>query len=304
MLYRTLGKTGLSVSIIGFGGSPLGSVFRPVDPGEAIRTVRSAIDEGVNFFDTSPFYGLTRAETVLGMALEGVHRDRFYLATKLGRYNENEFDFSAERVTRSVDESLKRLKVDADLNKIVEETILALRKVQASGKARFVGIAGYPLKIFPYVLSRAEVDCVLTYCHHLLNNTSLSTLFSTLAGYGVGIINAAALSMGLLTNEGPPAWHPAPHEIRCTYKRAAEFCRERGGDIAELALEFAFMQPSFSTTLVGMASVDELKRNLKVIGTALEPALLVDVMQILAPIRNKTWSTPGQLVTDEDYPVE
>src|SRR5438270_11969693 len=112
MIYRTLGRTGFSVSVLGFGGSPLGSVFRPVEPNEAVRTVRSAIDEGVNFFDTSPFYGLTTAETMLGRALDGVRRDRFYLATKVGRYNEREFDFSVERVTRSVDESLKRLKVE------------------------------------------------------------------------------------------------------------------------------------------------------------------------------------------------
>jgi L-galactose dehydrogenase len=316
MLYRTLGKTGLSVSILGFGGSPLGNVFRPVEPGEAIRTVRSAIDEGINFFDPSPFYGLTRAESVLGMALDGVRRDRFCLATKVGRYGEKEFDFSAERATRSLDESLKRLKVDyvdliqchdieyADLNQIVDETIPALRNIQASGKARFIGITGYPLKVFPYVLGRAEVDCVLTYCHYSLNNTSLRTLFFTLAGHAVGIINAAALSMGLLTNEGPPAWHPAPHEIWSVCKRAAEFCRERGKDIAELALAFAVSEPSICTTLVGMASLDELNRNLKVVDTPPDAGLLGEVQQILAPIRNKTWSTPGQSVIDEDYPVE
>src|SRR4051812_25382556 len=112
MIYRTLGRTGLKVSVLGFGGSPLSSVFRPVQPSEAVRTVRLAIDEGINFFDTSPFYGLTTAESVLGKALDGVPRDRFYLATKVGRYDEREFDFSAGRVTRSVDESLKRLNVE------------------------------------------------------------------------------------------------------------------------------------------------------------------------------------------------
>jgi aryl-alcohol dehydrogenase-like predicted oxidoreductase len=144
------------------------------------------------------------------------------------------------------------------------------------------------------------VDCVLTYCHYSLNNTSLRTLFSTLAGSGVGIINAAALSMGLLTNEGPPAWHPAPHEIWSVCKRAVEFCRKRGKDIAELALQFAFTEPSICTTLVGMASVDELKRNLNIVGMPPDPRLLAEVQEILAPIRNKTWSTPGQLVTDDD----
>jgi L-galactose dehydrogenase len=316
MIYRTLGKTGLSVSILGFGGSPLGSVFRPIDPAEAVRTVRASIDEGINFFDTSPFYGLTAAETVLGKALDGVRRDRFYLATKVGRYNEREFDFSAERVTRSVDESLKRLRVEyvdliqchdieyTKLDQIVDETLPALRKLQANGKARFIGITAYPLKVFEYVLSRTAVDCVLTYCHYSLNNTSLRRLLPLLVRNGTGIINAAALSMGLLTDQGPPAWHPAPLEIKLTCKQAAEFCRTRGKNIAELALEFALMQPEICTTLVGMATVDELKHNLKALVTLPDTALVREVQQMLAPIRNKTWSSPGQLVTDEDYPVE
>ncbi|MGI9072616.1 MAG: aldo/keto reductase [Bryobacteraceae bacterium] len=113
----------------------------------------------------------------------------------------------------------------ADLNKIVDETIPGLREIQARGKARFIGIRGYPLKILPYVMSRVEVDCVLTYCHYSLNNTAMRTLVSVLRERGTGIINATALSMGLLTNQAPPAWHPAPYEIRSACKRAAKFCR-------------------------------------------------------------------------------
>src|SRR5712691_1255098 len=112
MEYRPLGKTGLQVSTLGFGASPLGSVFRPIDEVEGIRTVHTALDLGINFIDVSPFYGLTRAEAVLGKALATIPRDRYYLATKIGRYGQNEFDFSAPRVTASVDESLRRLGVD------------------------------------------------------------------------------------------------------------------------------------------------------------------------------------------------
>src|SRR5437870_13807368 len=112
MQLRTLGKTGLEVSKLGFGGSSLGAVFRSVDQTDATRAVRTALDLGINFFDTSPFYGSTRAESVLGKALEGVPRDDYALATKVGRYGETEFDFSAARVNRSLDESLARLGVD------------------------------------------------------------------------------------------------------------------------------------------------------------------------------------------------
>jgi L-galactose dehydrogenase len=100
--YRVLGSTGLRVSALGFGASPLGGgVFGPVDESEAIQSVHAALDVGINIIDVSPFYGYTRAETVLGKALKGIPRDRYYLGTKVGRYGDNEFDFSAERVVRS-----------------------------------------------------------------------------------------------------------------------------------------------------------------------------------------------------------
>src|SRR5947209_20194117 len=103
MIYRPLGQTGLQVSALSYGASPLGSVFRPIDEAEGIRTVHAAVDLGINFIDVSPYYGLTKAETVLGKALAALPRDRYLLATKVGRYGAEEFDFSAARVTASVE---------------------------------------------------------------------------------------------------------------------------------------------------------------------------------------------------------
>src|SRR5437660_9103893 len=111
MVYRTLGKTDLSVSQIGFGASPLGDVFGQTDFAEGIRAVRRALDLGINFFDVSPFYGSTLAEERLGKALAGV-RGRAVLATKCGRYGHDCFDFSSVRIKRSVEESLSRLQTD------------------------------------------------------------------------------------------------------------------------------------------------------------------------------------------------
>src|SRR5689334_15695633 len=241
MNYRMLGNTGLRVSILSYGASPLGSVFRDVDETEGIRTVHTAIDLGINFIDVSPFYGLTKAETVLGKALKSIPRDRYILATKVGRYGmeQKDFDFSAARVIRSVDESLKRLKVDyvdviqchdiefGSLQQVVEETLPALHKVREQGKARFIGVTGLPLKIFTAVLDQSGVDTLLSYCHYGLSDTSLAHLIPDLRNEGVGIIHASALGMGLLTRRGTPDWHPASNEIKSYCAQAAAYCESR-----------------------------------------------------------------------------
>ena len=112
MQFRPLGRTGLQLSALSFGASSLGQEFRPVDFNEALRSVHVALDLGMNFIDTSPFYGRGMSECLLGVALRGVPRDRYYLGTKLGRYGPAHFDFSAHRVVESVDVSLQRLGVD------------------------------------------------------------------------------------------------------------------------------------------------------------------------------------------------
>ena len=76
------------------------------------KAVGIALDAGINLFDTSPLYGATKSEIVLGNALRSHPRDSYYLSTKCGRYGNDDFDFSPTRVTRSVDESLQRLQTD------------------------------------------------------------------------------------------------------------------------------------------------------------------------------------------------
>jgi L-galactose dehydrogenase len=303
MLYRPLGTTDMKVSILSFGASPLGSVFRPVAEEEGIRALHAALDLGVNFIDVSPFYGLTKAETVLGKALRGIDRKRYYLATKVGRYGHemNDFDFSAARVTRSVDESLARLGVDCvdiiqchdiefgDIQQVIHETLPALRKIVAGGKARYVGITGLPLKVFRAVIDHAKVDTILSYCHYSINDTALESLIPYLQEKRVGIINASPLSMGLLSNREPPVWHPAPADIRAACAKAAAFCHAQGADIAKLAVQFALADTRIATTLVGTASSENIINNVRWAGEPMDTRLLAEVQKILAPIHNKTW---------------
>src|SRR5690625_1727884 len=102
MEYRELGQTGLSVSALSYGASSLGSVFRDIDENEGIKTVKTAVDQGINYIDVSPYYGLTKAETVLGKALKSIPRDQYILSTKAGRMSEHEFDFSNEQIIQSL----------------------------------------------------------------------------------------------------------------------------------------------------------------------------------------------------------
>ncbi len=310
MEYRTLGKTGLRVSALSLGTSPFGGVFGEVEFEACKRCLDTALDWGINFIDCSPFYGLTKAETMLGRTLRGVAREKYWLATKVGRTGEADFDFSAARVTRSVDESLARLGVDfldiiqchdiefGDLNQIVEETLPALREVVKSGKARFVGITGLPLRVFRDVIARAEVDTILSYCHFCLSDTTLETLIPTLQSREIGVISAAPLAMGLLTRGGAPGWHPAPESIRDACRHAAQVCAQRGTSIERLAVQFALNDPDIATTLVGSSRSEEIEQNARWAQEPLDEELLSEVEAVFAPIKNQTWPS-GRAENDD-----
>src|SRR5438477_12299305 len=183
MQTRALGNTGLHVPILSFGASSLGQEFRNVTLDEALQSVRVALDCGLNFIDTSPFYGRGMSEVLLGVALKGVPRDSYTICTKLGRYDLPHFDFSARRVAESVDVSLHRLGCGhldivlchdiefVPMQQIVDVTLPALRKAQQAGKVRYVGFSGYPQKIFKFICDQAEVDCALSYNQYTLQNT-------------------------------------------------------------------------------------------------------------------------------------
>lgn len=303
MEYRTLGKTGLKVSKLAFGGSSLGSVFRSVAEKDGIRAVHTALDHGINLLDTAPYYGATKAETVLGKALKGVPRDRYLLATKVARFGPElgDFDFSAARVFSSIEESLQRLGVDhvdfiqvhdmefGNIDRIVTETIPALREAQRQGKARFVGITCLPVRLFREVMDRIDVDQIQSYCHYCLNDTALADILPYLGEKQVGIFNSAPLAMRLLTREGPPSWHPAPADVTAKCAEAAAFCSSQGADLAKLALQFSVANPDIHTTVVGTASPERILENIRQIDDPLDPALLSKVQEILRPIHNVTW---------------
>ncbi|MDQ0878561.1 L-galactose dehydrogenase [Paenibacillus sp. V4I3] len=313
MKYRKLGKTGLDVSVLSFGASSLGSVFRETNEEESIRTVHTAIDMGINLIDVSPFYGLTKAETVLGKAIAQLDRDRFILTTKAGRYGSEAFDFSRQRILESVDESLQRLRTDyidilylhdmefVPFNEILEGAFPALDELKQSGKIRYFGVSGLPVSIFEKALAHKELDSVLSYCHYSLNDTSLLDLVPLLEQHGVGLVNASPLSMGLLSTRPAAEWHPASGEIQRLCKQAAAHCASKGTDIAKLAVQYATANERIPTTLVSTANPDNIRKNIAWTDEPMDIELLHEVLEILTPIHNKSWISGRPEYNEKTY---
>jgi L-galactose dehydrogenase len=301
MRYRKLGRTDLELSVLGFGASPLGDVFSVTDPVESNLAVHYAIERGINFFDVSPYYGVTLAEQRLGVALAGV-RHKVILATKCGRYGADDFDFSARKVVAGVCDSLVRLKTDyidllqvhdvefGDVDQIVNETLPALRALQQQGKARYIGITGYSLRTLVSIAKSAPVDSILSYCRYNLMVCDMDTILTPLVNeLSIGLINASPLHMGILSPCGVPAWHPAPDAVRAAGRRANEICKAHGLPLTEVALRFCLAHPTVAATLVGMSTVNQVEENLRALEPGDDAGVIEEILAALGPNFNYVW---------------
>jgi aryl-alcohol dehydrogenase-like predicted oxidoreductase len=295
---RKLGNTDLELPIISYGASSLGQEFRRVTIDEALQSCRVALELGMNFIDTSPFYGRGMSEVLLGQVLRDLPREDFILGTKLGRYDLEHFDFSAKRVAESIDVSLHRMGVDhldiilchdiefVEMQKIVDETIPAIQKIRDQGKVRYIGFSGYPMKVFPFIIDQIDVDVVLSYNNYHLQNTRFADLFPYLKEKGVGIMNAGPFCARLLTNAALPEWHKEPQEVRDACKNAAELCENRGVDIAQLAVQYCVAHEDISTTVAGSANPQNVRNWAKWAETPIDEELLGEVLAIIEPIKD------------------
>ena len=295
---RTLGNTGLDVSVLSFGASSLGAEFRKIDLNEAIKSVHVALDHGMNLIDSSPYYGRGLSESLLGFALDGIPRDSYYLCTKLGRYAPTHFDYSAMRVRESIDISLERMRTDhldiilchdiefVDMKQIWEETIPELQKIKQEGKIKHIGVSGYPMKIFREAAANSEIDIILSYNHYTLQNTMLLDIVDEMKSQGIGVMNAAPFSARLLTNAPLPVWHKATDEVREVCKKAADHCTAAGVDIAQLALQFSVANPEMTTCITGSANPNRVAQWCEWLEKPLDEQLVNEVQDILKPIHN------------------
>ena len=313
MIYNEIGKTGMRVSNLSFGASSLGGVFQSIREEEGIKAVFTAVENGINFIDVSPYYGHYKAETVLGKALKDIDREKYYLSTKVGRYGQdgvNTWDYSAKRVTDSVYESMERLNIDyidlinvhdiefqgdreGGLQKIVDETLPALVELRKKGVVKHVGITDLQPENLKWVIEHAEegtVESVLCFCHYCLNDEMLLDYLDFFEAHNVGVINASPLSMGLLSQRGAPDWHPAPQSLKDACAKAAAYCQEKGYPIEKLAMQYSTsLNPRIATTLFSSANPQNVLKNIGFVDEPMDEQLVKEVQEIIGDQMRVRW---------------
>ncbi|MBQ5377733.1 MAG: aldo/keto reductase [Prevotella sp.] len=308
MVYNEIGKTGMRVSNLGFGASSLGGVFHSIREEEGIQAVFTAVENGINFIDVSPYYGHLKAETVLGKALKDIPRDKYYLSTKVGRYGKdgvNTWDYSAKRATESVYESMERLHVDyidlinvhdvefADLQQVVDETLPALVELRKKGIVRHVGITDLQPENLHWVIEHSPegtVESILNFCHYSLNDDMLLDYLDFFEEKGIGVINASPFSMGLLSQRGTPDWHPAPAALKEACAKAAAYCQEKGYPIEKLAIQFSTsLNPRIATTLFSSANPQNVLKNIDYVNQPMDEQLVKEVRAIIGDQMRVRW---------------
>jgi len=313
MVYNEIGTTGLRVSNLGFGASSLGGVFHSLREEEGMEAVFTAVDNGINFIDVSPYYGHLKAEMVLGKALRQIKRDRYVLSTKVGRYGKdgvNTWDYSAERARSSVYESMERLGVDyidiinvhdvefqgdlpGGLQKIVDETLPALVALKHEGVVGHVGITDLQPENLKWLVEHTEegtIESILNFCHYSLNDTLLADYLDFFEAHHVGVVNASPLSMGLLSERGAPDWHPASEDLKKACARAAQYCKEQGYPIEKLAIQFSTsLNPRIATTLFSSTNPKNVLKNIGYVNDPIDMELVAKVQEIIGDQMFSRW---------------
>ncbi|MFC1430309.1 aldo/keto reductase [Streptacidiphilus sp. N1-3] len=289
----TLGRSGVSVTELGLGTGPLGNLFTAVPDEQATACVDTAWDSGVRYFDTAPHYGIGLAERRLGAALRQRPRAEFTLSTKVGRLLEpvaevtgddlaNGFavpathrrvwDFSADGVRRSIEDSLTRLGLeridiaylhDPDDHgpQALAEAYPALEKLRAEGVLGAIGAGMNQSALLTRFVRETDVDVVLLAGRYtLLDQGGLADLLPEAQRRGTGVVIGGAFNSGLLADPRPGAtfeYSPASAELLDRALRIKAVCERHGVPLRAAALRFPLDHPAVRSVLVGARSAAE-----------------------------------------------
>jgi L-galactose dehydrogenase len=297
------GQDGVSVSAVSFGTAPLGDMFGTADEQRAHETVGRALDAGITFFDSSPYYGNGLAEQRLGEALAR-HRDQVLIGTKAGRYGFDDFDFSPSRIRTSLEESLRLLRTDyvdvlqlhdiefVQLEGVLTDAHAELVALREEGKCRFIGMSGYPMATLRRAITETELDVVLSYAHNTLLDQCLQDRLLPVADErGVRVINAAAVALGLLTpgTIRMGTEHPAGPPIRAAAEAVRAVCAEHGVNVSFPANQYAIQRSGCATTLIGTVNPAFLDSAVAAVDAPIDEELLARVLAAAAPVSRLDW---------------
>lgn len=312
---RALGRAGLTVTELGFGASVIASKDRIVTPEEAIATVEAAWDGGVRYFDTAPHYGLGVSERRLGAALAGHPRDEYVLSTKVGRLlvpNPNptgqdkryivpddlmrQYDFSADGVRRSLDESLVRLGLDrVDIvyvhdphdhaDQAISDAIPALCRLRDEGVVRAIGLGIGNVVITRRVIAETDVDVIMLPERWTLLDRSGAPILADCAERGVAVVSAAPFNSGLLARPEPAASATVDNRTVTageldTARALAVACVAAGTTLPAAAIQFALRRPEIGAVVVGLRNVEQVRAAVRNVAAQLPSALWPELDRI------------------------
>lgn len=273
---RRLGLTHMSVTTMSLGGAGLGGIFSQVAETDGVAAVEKGLELGINWLDTSPKYG--QAEQRMGIALKGVPRDSYYLSSKVGTHPSLGLNYSADAAYWTVENSLKVLGVDYldvclihepephHLDQALGEkgALEALLDLKRQGVIKQIGIGVQDHNLIRRMIETGELNVALTVNDYtLLRQTVIEGVCKDARKHGVGVVNGAALAMGLLSGRDPLSvgtakWTPPKNEVDAALK-VHEWCKARGISVLGLALQFSLRQDQVDCTLIGPATAAEVQ---------------------------------------------
>jgi D-threo-aldose 1-dehydrogenase len=299
-----LGQTGLTVTRLGFGGASIGGLFAPVANDDAIATLRHAWDLGIRYFDTAPLYGYGASERRVGAALRDEPRDVFVLSTKVGRLVRDPsaigpadeidrqrlgdvddafyvrsgperlvFDYSADGVRRSLEESLERLGLDRiDIALIhdpddhwraaIDEAYPALARLREQGVIRAVGAGMNQAEMLARFARETDIDVVLVAGRYtILDQGALDELLPACDARGVAVLVGGVMNSGVLANPGGESrfnYEPAPPDVVARAQRIAEVCDRHGVPLRAAAVQFPLAHAAVTSLVTGVRSAAHL----------------------------------------------
>ncbi len=287
-----LGRTGVRVSEMVFGGAPIGGLFAPVSEDQAAAALAAAWAAGIRAFDTAPHYGVGLSEQRMGMFLAGRPRDGFALSTKVGRrlvpaagdvegvdgfYGTPRLarvrDYSRDGVLATLEDSMRRLgtnRIDVvfihDPDDHAEEALdgayVALDRLRAEGMIGAVGVGMNQAPPLEWFVERADLDCVLVAGRYsLLDTAAAASLFPACQRRGVAVLAAGVFNSGILADPRPGATYdyaPAPAGLLDRAQRIRAVCARHGVPIGAAAVRFALRHPAVTAVVVGARTAAEI----------------------------------------------
>lgn len=293
-----VGHTTLHVPVIGLGTAPIGRMWSDVSEAQAIETVHYALDHGVTFFDTAPYYDSTLVETRLGLALQGIPRERYVVATKVGRLihpdGSDVMDFTRDGVRRSLEGSLTRLKVDqvdvlhihdpdtATYRTAIEEAYPFLADLRREGLIKAVGVGvNYWEPLLDFARD-GQFDCFLLAGRYTLLEQGALNALNQFHTQGISIFGAGVYNTGILARGAKAAgvWYQyraAPPHIIDKVGRIEAICEQYSVPLNAAAVQFVKAHPAVTSLVIGAESPAQLAQSIEALRVPIPAAFWADL---------------------------